>query len=726
MLSSLNEKINQLNKECSQSLEEQKITEKNAILFIGETGVGKSTVVCYLAGCKMKRVQNSATGEVTIIAENPVTNIGDTGRSTTFCPKIFQALDHSVGLGDLPGFRDNRGPEYEIAGAIASRNIIKNLKELKGLVVLMSYQSIYDSRAEELIKLAEHLKEMWPMYESHANSFLFLITKLSENANLKIIQAKLKEIYEQTPSDNLRKLVQMMLIPEKLVMCDPLNIEARKQLLINFNSLIPIAERAEIKLSFSDEARLVLKESIADKEVQFNQTLSSFIRDIDFTYQNMASEILDIDALERLSTEITQLSSLTNQVKDLTTFQLFLFSIHSNLLERKKEIFTLVKQMIILKSYDNDNPALILNQEWVLSLADVTNKLIENIKSKIIQLALEEIASKLANPALCKYTEEIKNSLKNWIDNEDNTIPELFFKIDIITTINNIKNLFQKILTYQGLADLKTFLRNQFIQPIQIDYDKEKKYLCLKIIANVFSLSQSLIYASSYQAVERLELLTTSILLIDSDIKNDLWTGKNIILIADEIIIEQDYIFDVSAKNGHDALSEIAPALENSGTKAGDKGSDGSSATLAGNIILACKTKKGQGNITFLAKGGRGGNGQNGDEGAKGQLGKAGLDANDTDLFHEEDLVEIGDSKYKLYRGKQGCNGNPGGKGGDGGNAGLGSTAGKVTFIFDTYSEIKQENGSHGNRGLKGEGGKGGSGGRGGQHGFKKTITTSK
>lgn len=84
-------------------LKQVKLKEKSLVLFLGASGVGKSTCLNYICGCKMIKETDPETGMTYITAEDPVTEIGEGIYSQTFCPDICDVNEETFSLCDCPG-----------------------------------------------------------------------------------------------------------------------------------------------------------------------------------------------------------------------------------------------------------------------------------------------------------------------------------------------------------------------------------------------------------------------------------------------------------------------------------------------------------------------------------------------------------------------------------------------------------------------------------------------
>lgn len=119
---------------------------QNAILIVGNTGAGKSTLAHYIAGnlTELKSIPSSGDSlETDFLIEDSHDKISS-GASTTVSKTIFPELiideDKYVWY-DCPGFSDTRNSSIEIAIAYFIKNVVDNVQNLK-IVFAVNHASV--------------------------------------------------------------------------------------------------------------------------------------------------------------------------------------------------------------------------------------------------------------------------------------------------------------------------------------------------------------------------------------------------------------------------------------------------------------------------------------------------------------------------------------------------------------------------------------------------------
>ena len=140
---------------------------------MGTTGSGKSTTINYLIGQPMKAME-----EQIVVDGEAIMEIGHTDDSCTIFAKIYEALHFF--LCDMPGAHDNRGEEYKIATAIAKNAFISQISNLV-VVMVIDWRNFDTDRGHMVRNILKELKEIFPRFDDHRESFVFLITKMPDN-----------------------------------------------------------------------------------------------------------------------------------------------------------------------------------------------------------------------------------------------------------------------------------------------------------------------------------------------------------------------------------------------------------------------------------------------------------------------------------------------------------------------------------------------------------------
>ncbi|ETO03827.1 hypothetical protein RFI_33575, partial [Reticulomyxa filosa] len=168
------------------------IKDQNVILFLGGTGVGKSTLIHFLAGSGLEEQTVDGVRHIAPvkIKKGPLDNIRTSAREEsetryiTAVPINLQEMDllvelDSVVLCDTPGFEDTNGPEYDVANGIGMIQALKSCKSIKP-VILIDYTAL-GYRMGCVKDLARTIVNIIPSIENHLTSFSYVFSKLPED-----------------------------------------------------------------------------------------------------------------------------------------------------------------------------------------------------------------------------------------------------------------------------------------------------------------------------------------------------------------------------------------------------------------------------------------------------------------------------------------------------------------------------------------------------------------
>ena len=144
----------------------EKAHNKDLVLLLGNTGVGKSTMLNYVCGKKLILKENKYVeldrkfmGENTDDGEFAL--IGHGNQSVTFTPGIFELKidEETLFLCDCPGFTDSRGAEINIANSVNISTMMKQAKSVR-FVLLFSHSDLTEKRGKNIKELSNWLNKL--------------------------------------------------------------------------------------------------------------------------------------------------------------------------------------------------------------------------------------------------------------------------------------------------------------------------------------------------------------------------------------------------------------------------------------------------------------------------------------------------------------------------------------------------------------------------------------
>ena len=131
-----------INKGKIKMLENSRICSiaKKAIMVLGLTGTGKTTLINYLNDVPLVGMKKDSSWRVTLKNESHTLScgfeIGHNTHSQTHLPSAYTPPGSDFSYLDSPGFKDTKGDTYGIANAFFRNEITKNIDEFKFLLCL--------------------------------------------------------------------------------------------------------------------------------------------------------------------------------------------------------------------------------------------------------------------------------------------------------------------------------------------------------------------------------------------------------------------------------------------------------------------------------------------------------------------------------------------------------------------------------------------------------------
>ena len=195
------------------------LQDKNVVLVLGKTGVGKSTFIQLLNGAKIRRndIGDSvycAVEDEKFLHDFP---IGYERKSETKLIRSYAHTPSGLVFCDMPGYKDTDSFHVDISAAVWINDIARVAKSLR-IIVLIQGTTLYDDKGEpfrDLMNLLTKLSKNNP--ESIAPSLMVFFTHMSdqfpnEQDETAVLKQIGQEIYQISKAKNHSKNVLMKLL----------------------------------------------------------------------------------------------------------------------------------------------------------------------------------------------------------------------------------------------------------------------------------------------------------------------------------------------------------------------------------------------------------------------------------------------------------------------------------------------------------------------------------
>ncbi len=175
----------------------EQIAGKDVVIFVGNTGVGKSTAILHIAGVAFEEGLSKglphffSRGGMTPNLESFVT--APDSRSITQFINVVRLPEGGPYLCDTPGFADTRSSEIDLSNGVNTVKALHNAKSVK-LVVVCEYTAVTTGRASVFKQLLATLARLVGDTQDHKESIAFLFTKVVHGVTMGLLNTHLNDV----------------------------------------------------------------------------------------------------------------------------------------------------------------------------------------------------------------------------------------------------------------------------------------------------------------------------------------------------------------------------------------------------------------------------------------------------------------------------------------------------------------------------------------------------
>ncbi|XP_039278364.1 uncharacterized protein LOC111049287 isoform X2 [Nilaparvata lugens] len=705
----------------------------DVILFVGNTGAGKSSLVHILGGegtkFEAKDIGND-TGDYYIEDTSGRFVRNTTIDSTTTYPEAVVDATSGVILFDTPGFQDTRSAIHEIVATFGLRSVAEKSKRIK-IALLVNHNSLTRSGPrDDFTKMLGSYFSLFNNTQKFQDNTYLIATKTPNQYIVK--RGKLVVVSAESLIDSI---VQFMNGVSNTLENHKGGNYSNEKFIRNAQALIPrlqgkialfmkpddsgpILESHSIRQSIESIRQLLLgKEGYVEVEVgdfgfAVSDTAKMYIKDL---YAHMNNHMVEVS------------KSFVASFRKFLTINYKVFEdiekISKHLQSTEQQINMLIQESKMIAT-PGDYVDILMNLADEINMKFCSNHVFSEIKQLDGYLDSLKKITDHDHYTSSKWSDPLY-SLEHSVQNEKmfyNFLKNLYGKITDYsvmfkdTTITEMKNsaLSSDVGTIEKF--IKHLELDQFSGAISPDRIEEINSLLKNVVGNESTTcyqSYTMVVGSVLRTSEidskkisKCQLTNTVVvvalrkLYIDADI---LLKGMNMVVIAPEWHVMGQFTLSVDGENAPDP--NWSHALPES------HGNDGTPGTSAGHFVGIALRYFNSNKLTISATGGNGARGQDGGDGIDGRDGKDGV--------HAKQQIDGGLGYYVVYgwgkdkylrKGDYGLAGSDAGQGGRGGQGGSSGTIKMYSFSssspdHSTHHLLDGAKGSDGENGRPGKGG---------------------
>ncbi len=292
-----------------------------SVILVGNTGVGKSTLINLLAGVQLKAVYDDDAGQSRIDADHPLPNfkIGHKTHSETSIPR--KVTIETVMYWDNPGLNDNRGIAQEIANAACIREVFRVSREVK-IMLVTSESELVNPRALPLTDFVSALTQLFPGQENKIKRSIFtVVTGASPNKEPRHIGAVIQRAITdlQLPEGPERVLMESLVSQPISLFRRPelrsyeLDTGALKGALLTDMERVTYASEVVAHVSISPRCHVTLNESYNELHTIVSGLVSNFATQFSSCVETFVAPYSD----QKTTLDATQRQAATKTLESL-------------------------------------------------------------------------------------------------------------------------------------------------------------------------------------------------------------------------------------------------------------------------------------------------------------------------------------------------------------------------------------------------------------------------
>lgn len=181
-------------------------TQKEVVLFLGNTGSGKSTTALFVTGANLTSVETFEDSEEFYIIDASKKIGRESVKSHTLIPDLMIDLESGVAYYDCPGFMDTRSPKHDLTVAFFLNKLMTYAESFK-LVFAVTHSSVkVGEQRGDFPALVRNAVNLIKDIEKYSEGIALVVTKVNSRANdekiIKGISNFLKEVQNSFIADN--------------------------------------------------------------------------------------------------------------------------------------------------------------------------------------------------------------------------------------------------------------------------------------------------------------------------------------------------------------------------------------------------------------------------------------------------------------------------------------------------------------------------------------------